>query len=132
MSEFQIGQNVELNGKEYKIVGTHARSYLLEREGKTYKATPNKLKKIQEHNQRPQITALQRRVKFSQLFNPNAKYPETEAECQVWFERLRGELSPENLCCDGEASRSQIAAKRRDISECWKELEKIVGRKVGE
>jgi len=117
MSEFQVGQVVELNGKEYKIIGTKARSYLLERDGKTYKATPDKMKKIQDQNQRPEITALQRRVKY---------------ECQVWFDTLRCELSPENLCCDGEASRSQIAAKRRDISECWKELEKIVGRKVGE
>lgn len=132
MSEFQVGQVVELNGKEYKIIGTKARSYLLERDGKTYKATPDKMKKIQDQNQRPQITALQRRVKYGQLFDPTTKYPETETECQVWFDTLRCELSPENLCCDGEASRSQIAAKRRDISECWKELEKIVGRRVGE
>lgn len=52
---FQIGQTVQLNGKEYKIVGTKARSYLLEREGKTYKATADKLTKIQAQNsQQPQ------------------------------------------------------------------------------
>jgi hypothetical protein len=36
---FQIGQTVQLNGKDYKITGTHAKSFLLERDGKVFKAT---------------------------------------------------------------------------------------------
>ena len=75
-------------------------------------------------------TPLQRRVKYAQLFVPSTKYPETETECETWFEDLRCEMSPENLCCDGEATRSQINARLRDIKDCWKELEIIIGRKV--
>jgi len=35
---FQIGQTVQLNGKDYQITGIHAKSFLLERGGKVYKA----------------------------------------------------------------------------------------------
>jgi hypothetical protein len=64
------------------------------------------------------------------MFNKDAKLPETEAEFEAWFHGLRSELSPENLCCDGEASRSQINNKLRDINACWSELENRLGRKV--
>lgn len=195
--EFKIGQIVDLNGKEYKIVGTQARSFLLERDGKTYKATADKLSSIQN---RPQFeagqivengglkftvgqvvtlddgkqytiagvharsfllsrngksykisverlagiassssdgvpttqlkTPLQRRVEFAQVFNKGIQYPKTAADCEYWFEVLRCDLSPENLCCDGEASASQVAASKREIMVCWRELEMIVGHKV--
>jgi len=125
---FQIGEMVELNGKTYKIVGTHARSYLLEREGKTYKATAAKMTKIQ--NQQPQTTPLQRRVAYARLFDPAIQYPTTAEQCKYWFDTLSSELSPENLSCDGERSGNQIALARRDILQAWKELEAIVGHKV--
>jgi len=35
---FQIGQTVQLNGKDYQITGIHAKSFLLERGGKVYEA----------------------------------------------------------------------------------------------
>ena len=206
-SEFKIGQSVELNGKEYKIVGTQARSFLLERDGKTYKATADKLSSIQN---RPQFeagqvvsnggltftvgeivtleggkqyaiagvharsfllsrdgktykmsvdnllsrimgremsvalggnkpdsapvpstkTPLQRRVDHIRLFNQEIQYPKTAAECAYWFDVLRCNLEPESLHCDGEASASQVAASKREIMACWRELEMIVGRKV--
>lgn len=127
---FQIGQTVQLNGKDYKITGTHAKSFLLERDGKIYKATADKLAKIQNQNTQKQSSVLDRRLAYQRLFNKDAKLPETEAEFEAWFEGLRGELSPENLCCDGEASRSQINNKLRDINACWAELENRLGRKV--
>ena len=106
-----IGDIVELNGKEYKIVGTIKRSYLLEREGKQYKATADKIKKIQQitgqRTSTPTTSYLERRVAYLKM-------------------------SPENLSCDGEASRSQVQAKLREIRGTWKELETIAGRRYSE
>jgi len=132
---FQIGQTVQLNGKEYKIVGTKARSYLLERDGKTYKATADKLTKIQAQNsQQPQApqSALIQRLAFKRIFNKAAQLPVTEAEFAQWFDDLRCELSPENLASDGEATRTQISQKLRTIKACWKELEMLCGKRVAE
>ena len=129
---FELGQTVMLNGKEYKIIGTKARSFILERDGKQYKATADKLTKIQQQNSQPAVSYLERRVAFAKLFNPNVKLPETEAEIMEWFEQLRCDLSPENLSCDGEASRTQIKSKLVEIHGCWRELETRLGRKIKE
>lgn len=59
-------------------------------------------------------------------------YPSTTDECQSLFIRLAGDLSPENLCCDGELPRAQVAIKARHLNACWSELESIYGRKVDE
>jgi hypothetical protein len=131
-----IGDTVELNGKEYKIVGTIKRSYLLERDGKQYKATADKIKKIQQvTSQRastPTTSYLERRVAYSKIFKPDTKMPTNTEECLPFFEHLVCELSPENLACDGEASRSQVQAKLREIRGTWKELETIAGRRYSE
>lgn len=132
MNTFEIGQTVMLNGKQYKIVGTKARSFLLERDGKTYKATADKMTKIQVQNAAPVMSALERRLAHARIFDKAARLPETEAEIMAYFDDLRCDLSPENLSCDGEASQSYIAARLRDIRSCWKELESKLGRKVAE
>jgi hypothetical protein len=46
------------------------------------------------------------------------------------FEELYYRLEPENLTCDGEASRSEILYRERRIKAEWRELEKSLGRKV--
>jgi len=38
---------------------------------------------------------------------------------------LDSDLSPENLTCDGELSRSQVQAKYRQLSQAAKELQKL-------
>jgi hypothetical protein len=129
MVNFKVGDEVSLNGKQYSIVGTTARSFILEREGKRYKATAAKLEKIQRQDTHQQESRLARMVRIAQLFDKTIQYPTTPADCAVWFERLRCELSPENLACDGERSARQIAQARREIEACWRELEGIAGRK---
>ena len=132
---FQIGETVVLNSKEYKIVGTRNRSFLLEREGKQYKATADKMAKIQAHNAQPKLpveSELERRVSFARNFDASAKAPETEAEIMEYFEILRCDLSPENLTCDGELSSARVRARLSGIRRCWKELESKLGRKVAE
>jgi len=48
------------------------------------------------------------------------------------FETLSNNLSPENLCCDGELSRAQVRVRYRKLKRQWAALEKKAGRKVSE
>lgn len=67
------------------------------------------------------------------IFNmPLLTVPTTEEECKKLFQRLASALSPENLCCDGELPRSEVAKKARILNKAWADLEKIMGRKVSE
>lgn len=49
---------------------------------------------------------------------------------QQEFFGLMNRLSPENLFCDGECSRSQAMSRQRQIMREWAALERKVGRKV--
>jgi len=143
--EFQIGQSVKLNGEVYEIVGTVKRSWLLQKDGKNYKATSNVMKKIQEQNslgigntprkkrqKRSDTYWMEKRLERKRIFFPDAKMPETEKELMDALTALCSDLSPENLSCDGELSRTQINQKLRAIRGEWKEIEKKLGRKVSE
>ena len=46
----------------------------------------------------------------------------TEEVAQDLFDRLDGDLSPENLCCDGELPRAQVQAKAKLFHAAGKEL----------
>lgn len=135
---YKIGQEVQLNGATYKIVGTVKKSFLLEKDGKQYKATADKLGKIEKQNERQAQQAsvkypfLERKLAWKQIFDKTAALPTNEAECLNWFFQLSGELSPENLACDGEASAAHIRNSLRDIRGAWKELETICGRRFSE
>jgi len=48
------------------------------------------------------------------------------------FLRLSSALSPENLYCDGEISRSAAQRKERALLKEWKALEKKIGHEVSE
>ena len=48
------------------------------------------------------------------------------------FSRLACQLSPENLWCDGEASKAYVKKRYRELMKEWNALERIVGRKVSE
>ncbi len=44
---------------------------------------------------------------------------------QKLFDMLEGELSPENLCCDGELPYAQVKVKARLLNGAVKDLEKL-------
>ncbi len=56
----------------------------------------------------------------------------TTQEIMQDFDNLASRLSPENLCCDGELSRTQVNQRLAQIKREWKALEKELGRKVTE
>jgi len=51
---------------------------------------------------------------------------------QEQFMYLVGQLSPENLHCDGEISHAEANRKHRALRKTWSALETQVGRKVTE
>lgn len=53
-------------------------------------------------------------------------------ELKSKFCELAGRLSPENLSCDGELSRSKVAARQKAIMREWAALEKAAGCEVTE
>lgn len=53
-------------------------------------------------------------------------------ELKERFCDLAGQLSPENLSCDGELPAKQVAARRKRLMTEWAGLEKQVGRRVSE
>lgn len=132
MATISIGQMVTLNGKDYKITGKDKKSFILEYEGKEYKATAEKIQKILDQNSAPQGSFLERRIARNRLFNKSARMPETEEEAMHIFVSLTCELSPENLSCDGEASAAQVKAKLREIKGAWAELEQLIGKSISE
>lgn len=72
-------------------------------------------------------TYVDRKNTFSKLFN--SKF--TELSLQIAADRQRianmidAELSPENLTCDGELSRSQVQARYKELTTIAKELQKL-------
>lgn len=48
------------------------------------------------------------------------------------FKKLANDLSPENLCCDGELCQAEVGRKYNFLMKEWKLLEKKAGRKVTE
>lgn len=48
------------------------------------------------------------------------------------FNDLTCRLSPENLTCDGELSRTEVNRRLAQIRKEWKALEKEIGYKVSE
>ncbi len=59
---------------------------------------------------------------------PHLTIPKTEEECKKIFVMLACDLSPENLCCDGELPPAQVKVKARKLWKAWGDLEKIMGR----
>jgi hypothetical protein len=53
-------------------------------------------------------------------------------EIKRGFVRLVGDLSPENLSCDGECSAAEVSRRRSNIMRQWGELERRAGRVVDE
>lgn len=141
-TQFAIGDKVTLNNKEYTITGTVARSFILERDGKKYKATADKLIKIELQDERkasgvsvpqaPVQSEIDRRIQTAAMWRTTLVRPTNADECKDWFDTLRCELSPENISCDGECSGREVAARKARINRCWKELEAICGFSVSQ
>lgn len=68
----------------------------------------------------------------SALGLPLVNVPQNFEQATPIFQKLAGELSPENLHRDGEASPQEAASKRVMLNIVWSQLELICGREVSE
>ena len=75
------------------------------------------------------MTALQKYIDQKNRWNILIKSPQFEIKTaqgrQSVANSLDCDLSPENLSCDGELSRSQVQAKYRALTQVAKELQKL-------
>jgi hypothetical protein len=54
---------------------------------------------------------------------------QTKAGINELFEMMNYDMSPENISCDGECSKTEVARKAREIRAAWKFCERISGTK---
>ena len=125
--DFKIGQEIEFSGKTYKIVGTHKRSFVLESNGQKYTATAKKLNAMLEYKP---VNYMEQRLKWNLVFDKKAHLPQTEEEFLNWANQIAGDMSPENLHCDGEISAAQAGRKMAELKKEHKELEAMAGYKL--
>ena len=75
------------------------------------------------------MTALQKYIDQKNRWNSLIKSPQFEIKTaqgrQSVANSLDCDLSPENLSCDGELSRSQVQVKYRALTQVAKELQKL-------
>ncbi len=79
-----------------------------------------------------EFAEMEARLKRMQAYSPESRMPKTEDQMFDWLNRILCELSPENLHCDGEISRTAARKKQVKLNREWKEVEKLFGRKVAE
>ncbi len=113
-----LGAIFTLNGREWRLVGAKPRSpkypFLAEctKSGKVFKLPLNGVARAINGAPKSQ-TGLTKNIKEG-------------------FQRVACNLSPENLCCDGELPMAQVRKRRAALNREWKALEQRVGRTVSE
>jgi len=70
-------------------------------------------------------TYLDRKNAFAKMFGQKALSLQNAADRQRIADSIDAELSPENLSCDGELSRSQVQTRYRALTAAAKELQKL-------
>lgn len=61
----------------------------------------------------------------------NTLHEPTPAQYEALLD-LACQLSPENLCCDGELPKAEVAKRYRALVVKWQAIEKDVGRTISE
>ena len=68
---------------------------------------------------------VERKNKWRAVFNQPALSLLNAKDRQTIADGIDGELSPENLTCDGELPRSVVQLKFRELTRCAQELQSI-------
>jgi hypothetical protein len=70
-------------------------------------------------------TYLDHKNSFAKIFGHRALSLQNAQDRQAIANMIDSELSPENLSCDGELSRSQVNARYRQLTSAAKQLVKL-------
>lgn len=66
-----------------------------------------------------------RKNAFAKIFGSRQLSLQNAADRQSIADSIDSDLSPENLTCDGELSRSQVQARYKALTKAAKELQKL-------
>ena len=66
-----------------------------------------------------------RKNAFAKIFGSRQLSLQNAADRQAIADSIDSDLSPENLTCDGELSRSQVQARYKTLTQAAKELRKL-------
>ena len=70
-------------------------------------------------------TYVDRKNSFAKIFGSRQLSLQNAADRQAIADSIDSDLSPENLTCDGELSRSQVNARYRQLTSVAKQLLKL-------
>ena len=70
-------------------------------------------------------TYLDRKNSFAKMFGQKTLSLQVAADRQRIADSIDSDLSPENLTCDGELSRSQVQTRYRTLTAAAKELKQL-------
>jgi hypothetical protein len=70
-------------------------------------------------------TYVDRKNAFAKIFGSRQLSLQNAADRQSIADSIDSDLSPENLTCDGELSRSQVQARYKTLTKAAKELQKL-------
>lgn len=131
------GEKIVVKGKEYTIIGTVARSYLVQSaNGGKYKITPAMIERVTNSSSNT-ITSnslpayFEKKRKMAEIFKQEFDTP-TKDNAVKWASYIYGDLSPENLTCDGELPRSQVQAKAKELYTALNYVCRLAGREITE
>jgi hypothetical protein len=66
-----------------------------------------------------------RKNSFAKIFGSRQLSLQNATDRQAIADSIDSDLSPENLTCDGELSRSQVQARYKALTKAAKELQKL-------
>lgn len=70
-------------------------------------------------------TYVDRKNSFAKIFGSRQLSLQNAVDRQAIADSIDSDLSPENLTCDGELSRSQVQARYKALTKAAKELQKL-------
>ena len=70
-------------------------------------------------------TYVDRKNSFAKIFGSRQLSLQNAVDRQAIADSIDSDLSPENLTCDGELSRSQVQARYKTLTKAAKELQKL-------
>ena len=70
-------------------------------------------------------TYVDRKNSFAKIFGSRQLSLQNAVDRQAIADSIDADLSPENLTCDGELSRTQVQARYKALTKAAKELQKL-------
>lgn len=137
LTQDNIGKVITVQSKEYVIEGISKRSFIVvaTKTGSKYVVSPAKLDRLINAEFPKSVAILpvffQQQRKMAEIFNRTFDEP-TKDNAVKWAGIVYSNLSPENLTCDGELSRTAVQQKAKELYAALNYLNRLAGREITE